>query len=67
MDKINYKHIYKRTMKHKQGNYIYYVVHIRTKGKLGYIGCSNKYDVAEGMLLNYAEIHEMTIGDLLKY
>jgi hypothetical protein len=67
MDKIKYKHIYHRTIKHKHGNYEYYIVQVRNKGnKLGYVGCSRRYDVAEGMLLNYAEIHEMNIFDLLK-
>lgn len=67
MDKIKYKHIYYRTIKHKNGSYEYYVVQVRNKGnKLGYIGCSRKYEVAEGMLLNYAEIHEMNTFALLK-
>lgn len=67
MERIKYKHIYKRTIKRHYGEYEYYVVQLRSNGnKMNYIGCSRKYEKAEKMLLDYAETNDLNQFELLK-
>jgi hypothetical protein len=67
MNTLKYKHIYKKTIKHKYGQYEYYMVQLRsTDSKLTYIGCSRKYAIAECLLLEYAKANGIQEESLLK-
>jgi hypothetical protein len=53
IEKIRYKHIYKRTVKHEYGLYDYYVVHVGKEHKNAYLGCSRKLEKCEKILSEY--------------
>ena len=65
-EKIKYKHIYKRTVKHEYGLYDYYVVHVGKERKNAYLGCSRKLEKCVEILLDYAEKNNINEYQLLR-
>jgi len=65
-EKIRYKHIFKRTVKHEYGTYDYFVVHINKDCKQNYLGCSRKLEKCVEILLDYAEKNNINEYQLLR-
>jgi len=65
-EKIRYKHIFKRTVKHEYGTYDYFVVHINKDYKQNYLGCSRKLEKCVEILLDYAEKNNINEYQLLR-
>ena len=65
-EKIRYKHIFKRTVKHEYGTYDYFVVHINKDYKQNYLGCSRKIEKCVEILLDYAEKNNINEYQLLR-
>jgi hypothetical protein len=65
-EKIRYKHIFKRTVKHEYGTYDYFVVHINKDYKQNYLGCSRKLEKCVEILLDYAQKNNINEYQLLR-
>ena len=65
-EKIRYKHIFKRTVKHEYGTYDYFVVHINKDYNQNYLGCSRKLEKCVEILLDYAEKNNINEYQLLR-